>query len=301
MMVGTKLMNLPGRPTLSYIEQGDPAGSLIVLLHGVSDSCHSFAPLLSHLPPSLHVFAISQRGHGDSERPRSGYGPLDFAGDLAAFIEVANLGPAIVVGHSMGSSVAECFALNYPERVSGLVLVGAFAGGWQASPAAVELWNNTVSTMTDPIDRGFVDAFQRGTLAQPVPPAFLDEVVRESLKLPARVWQAVFESFVGSDFSARLGAISVPTLIVWGARDAICPRSEQEALARAIPYARLVVYEDAGHAPHWEEPARFAGDLVDFADIAIGSVYESAADTLTSDLCANANSESSTQMAGGRL
>jgi hypothetical protein len=88
---------------------------------------------------------------------------------------------------------------------------------------------------------------------------------------------------------------------VWGDRDMICSHSEQEALARAIPYARLVVYEDAGHAPHWEEPARFAGDLVDFADIATGSVYESAADTLTSDLCANANNESSTQMAAGRL
>jgi len=111
----------------------------------------------------------------------------------------------------------------------------------------------------------------------------------------------VFESFVGSDFSASLGAISVPTLIVWGARDAICPRSEQEALARAIPYARLVVYEDAGHAPHWEEPARFAGDLVDFADIAIGSVYEAAADSLTSVLRANANNESNTEVAVGRI
>jgi non-heme chloroperoxidase len=301
MMVRTKSMDLPGRPTLSYIEQGDPAGVPIVLLHGVSDSCHSFAPLLPHLPPSIHVFAISQRGHGDSERPRFGYMPQDFATDLNAFMEVANLGPAIVVGHSMGSSVAECFALNYPERVAGLVLVGAFAGGWQASPAVVELWNNTVSTMTDPIDPGFADAFQRSTLAQPVPPAFLDEVVRESLKLPARVWQAVFESFVGSDFSAGLSAISVPTLIVWGAHDAICPRSEQEVLARSIPYARLVIYEDVGHAPHWEEPARFAGDLADFVDFTIGSVHESVADTLTSIPRANANDESGSQVVAGRI
>jgi hypothetical protein len=88
---------------------------------------------------------------------------------------------------------------------------------------------------------------------------------------------------------------------VWGAHDAICPRSEQEVLARSIPYARLVVYEDAGHAPHWEEPARFADDLIDFADIAIGSVHEAAADTLTSVLHTNASNESSTQMAAGRI
>src|SRR4051812_47258375 len=178
MMVKTKSMDLPGRLTLSYIEQGDPAAPPVMLLHGASDSCHSFTPLLPHLPPSLHVFAISQRGHGDSERPRFGYRPQDFAADLDAFMEVTNLGPATVVGHSMGSSVAERFALDYPERVSGLVLVGAFAGGWQASRAAVELWNSAVSAMTDPIDPRFVHAFQRSTLAQPVPPEFLDEVVQ---------------------------------------------------------------------------------------------------------------------------
>jgi non-heme chloroperoxidase len=155
--------------------------------------------------------------------------------------------------------------------------------------------------MTDPIDPGFVDAFQRSTLAQPVPPEFLDEVVRESRKLPARVWKAVFESFFESDFSAGLSAISIPTLIVWGANDTICPRSEQEVLARSIPYARLVIYEDAGHAPHWEEPARFAGDLVDFVDIAIGSVHELATGNLTSILRTNANNESGTKVAAGRI
>ena len=84
MVVRAKSIDLPGRPTLSYVEQGDPAGVPIMLLHGVSDSCHSFAPLLPCLPPSLHVLAISQRGHGDSERPRFGYTPRDFAADLDA-------------------------------------------------------------------------------------------------------------------------------------------------------------------------------------------------------------------------
>ena len=65
-MVMVKSINLPGRLVLSYFEQGDPEGPPVLLLHGVSDSCRSFAPLLRHLPPSLHVFALSQRGHGDS-------------------------------------------------------------------------------------------------------------------------------------------------------------------------------------------------------------------------------------------
>ena len=150
------------------------------------------------------------------------------------------------------------------------MLVGSFFAGWRGSPAAVELWASVVSGLTDPVDPGFVREFQEGTVARPVPPAFLDTVVRESLKVPARVWRAVFEGFLEADFSARLGGIGVPTLIVWGDRDAICPRGEQEALAAAIPDARLAVYPGAGHAPHWEEPERFTADLVAFTDRVVG-------------------------------
>jgi len=74
----------------------------------------------------------------------------------------------------------------------------------------------------------------------------------------------VFESFLGTDFTARLSNIAVPTLIVWGEHDAICLREEQQVLAAAIHDAKLVSYAEAGHAPHWEEPERFAADLLDF-------------------------------------
>ena len=82
-----KSVELPGRVRLEYVEQGDPAGVPVLMLHGVTDSWRSFEPLLPHLPASLHAFALSQRGHGDATRPVTGYYPQDFAADLAAFIE----------------------------------------------------------------------------------------------------------------------------------------------------------------------------------------------------------------------
>lgn len=88
--------------------------------------------------------------------------------------------------------------------------------------------------------------------------------MRESLKVPARIWRAVFESFLGTDFAARLSGIAVPTLIVWGERDTICLHEEQQVLAAVIHDAKLVSYAKAGHAAHWEEPERFAADLWDF-------------------------------------
>jgi non-heme chloroperoxidase len=169
----------------------------------------------------------------------------------------------VVVGHSMGSTNAQRFAIDYPERVLGLVLAGSFAT-FRGNPTIGDFWQSGVSQLTDPIDPGFVREFQESTLAQPVSPAFLDTVVQESLKVPAHVWRAAFEGFLEGDFVGELEKIDAPTLIIWGARDTFCPRHDQDALLRAIGGARLVVYERAGHAFHWEEPEHFAADLVAF-------------------------------------
>ena len=264
-MADIKSIELPGRVRLPYFERGDPDGPPLLLLHGVTDSWRSFERVLPHLPPSLHAFALTQRGHGDAGRPATGYRTRDFAGDVAAFAEALGLAPAIIVGHSMGSTNAQRFAVDHPERVRGLVLAAAF-GSYRDNPAVMGFWESGVSQLTDPIDPAFVREFQESTLAQPVPSEFLDAVVQESLKVPARVWRAAFEGFLEDDVAGALGRIQRPTLIVWGARDAICRRRDQDALLAAIPGSRLIAYETAGHALHWEEPERFAADLVAFAE-----------------------------------
>ncbi len=249
--------------TLPYVEQGDPSGVPVLLLHGFTDSWRSFERVLEHLPESIHAFALTQRGHGDSRRPEAGYHLHDFAADVAAFLEAVHLEAAVIVGHSMGSSVAQCFALNYPERVLGLVLVSSRTA-LRNRPDVQELWDSAISKLTDPIDPGFVRGFT--ALAQPVPQAFLEAMVQESLKVPARVWRAVFAAGLEVDLSAELGKIEAPTLIIWGERDASIRRSDQEALAAAIAGSRLTAYPGAGHVLHWEEPERFASDLVAFTE-----------------------------------
>ena len=179
-------VELPNRVKLQYVEQGDPAGVPVLMLHGGTDSWHSFEPVLPYLPESIHAFVLTQRGHGDADRPATGYRTRDFAADVAAFTSALELGPAIIVGHSMGSTNAKRVAIDYPERTRALVLAGSFAT-YRNNPVLVEFWESTVSRLTDPIDPGFVREFQESTLAHPVPSAFLDTVVRESLKVPARV------------------------------------------------------------------------------------------------------------------
>jgi non-heme chloroperoxidase len=258
-------VELPNRVRLQYVEQGDPAGVPVLMLHGLTDSWHSFEPVLPYLPESIHAFVLTQRGHGDADHPATGYRTRDFAADVAAFTSALELGPAIIVGHSMGSTNAKRVAIDYPERTRALVLAGSFAT-YRNNPVLVEFWESTVSRLTDPIDPGFVREFQESTLAQPVPSAFLDTVVRESLKVPARVWRAAFAGLFEDDFAAELEKIAVPTLILWGDRDALARRADQDAFLSSIASSRLVVYHGAGHAFHWEQPERFAAGLASFIE-----------------------------------
>jgi non-heme chloroperoxidase len=257
-------MKLPTGPVLQYVQHGTPRGIPMILLHGVTDSWRSFETVLPLLPPSIRAVAITQRGHGDSARPESGYRTRDFASDAAALAVALDLGPAIVAGHSMGSTNALRFALDYPERTRGLVLA-ATSATYRQNPGIVAFYESTVAGLTDPIDPAFAREFQESTLGGTIHPDFLEVVVGESLKVPAQVWRASFEGLLEDDFVSEFGRVRVPTLIVWGDRDGFGPREQQDALLSAIPGSRLVVYEGAGHALHWEQPERFAADLADFA------------------------------------
>jgi non-heme chloroperoxidase len=121
-----------------------------------------------------------------------------------------------------------------------------------------------ISRLEDPVDPGFVRETQAGTLARPVPEEFFETLVTEAMKVPARVWKQVFQHLLEQDLSDEISNIHAPTLIVWGDQDQVVPRSDQDALAATIRGSRLILYEGAGHSPHWEEPNRLAADLASF-------------------------------------
>lgn len=257
-------VELPTGVSLEYAEQGDPDGVPVLLLHGATDSRRAWDLVLPHLPRYVRAIALSQRGHGDSGRPRdAGYGHEDMAADAVALIEALDLGPAIVAGHSMGAWVAERVAIDRPDLVLGTVLLGAIGPGAK-NPVLVEVIGE-VSGLTDPVDPEFAREFQAGTTERPLPPALLDLFVAESLKLPAWVWRRVFDAFLEIDMTSELGSVESPVLLVWGDRDVFDTRAEQEWLLETIRDSSLAVYQGTGHALHWEEPERFAADLAAFA------------------------------------
>lgn len=250
---------------LSIAQSGDPTGAPIVLLHGYTDSRRSYEPLMAQLPPHLRVIAVTQRGHGDSTKADGPYGIDAFVADLADLLDRLRIKQAVVVGHSMGSLVAQRFALDHRERVRALVLIGAFAT-LKDNPGVEAFWEEAVEPLQDPVPPELAREFQESTLARPVPPEFLEMVVAESLKLPARVWRAVLQSLRTDDFSHDLRRITAQTLILWGDKDAFCPEDQQHLLARTIRGARLIAMPGVGHAPHWEDPRRVAEILGAFVE-----------------------------------
>lgn len=261
----TKYATLSGGVTLPYVENGDVSGVPIVFLHGITDSMRSFDLLLPHFPKQIRAFALTQRGHGDATRPETGFAATDFAADVAEFMDFVGIKSTVIVGHSMGSFNAQRFAIDYPERVSGLVLIDSFPT-CKDNRGVLEFVETVVRPLSDPIPRELAAEFQQSTFAKPIPPEFFETVVNESLKVPARVWKAAFDGLKNSDNSDEIGKIKVPTLLLWGELDAYFSRGEQEKLLEKINNSKLIVYPGVGHTPHWEEPKKVADDIVNFIE-----------------------------------
>jgi pimeloyl-ACP methyl ester carboxylesterase len=247
---------------IPYAEQGHPDGVPVVLLHGLTDSHRSYEPVLAELPPAIRAIALTARGHGDAGKPAAGYDQPSMAADVIAVMDELGLERAILAGHSMGSWTAREVAASHPDRVLGAVLLGAFASFHDNS--AMTGLKAEFGSLTDPIDPGYARAWQDSTMVRPVPAPFMEMVVEETRKPPARVWRAALQGLLEAR-PEPAGTILAPTLLCYGERDAFVPRADQDALLARIPGAELRIYEGGGHALHWERPARFAADLVEFA------------------------------------
>jgi pimeloyl-ACP methyl ester carboxylesterase len=252
-------LRLPDGARINYARSGD--GVHVVFVHGWPDSWRSFQPVIEALPTQISAVSVSLPGFGGSDAMPSPVRPSDLATAVIALCDALHVERAVFVGHSLGTLVCQRLAERRPDLVRGLVLIGGLA----EIPAELnEELRAVVAAFTDEIDEAFAREFQASTLAAPVPDGFFETLVAESLRAPAAVWQA---TVAGMRADRRTGpsGITVPTLLIWGDKDGLALRDQQERLLAELPDARLEVYRDAGHSPNWEQPARVAADIVAFS------------------------------------
>jgi pimeloyl-ACP methyl ester carboxylesterase len=248
-------VELPTGVALHLARGGRRDSIPLVLLPAYTDSWFSWSRILPSLSAELDVVAVDLRGHGDSGRPASGYGVDDVSADIVALLDALGVSKASLIGHSGSCFAARRVAALHPSRVAALGLIGSPVALDRARlPALVD----SIEQLVDPIPEAFVRDFQMGASHVPLPDAFLAGVVAESRKVPARVWRAALDGLLDYRDEDDLRRIRAPTTLIWGDRDTIVTREDQDRLRREIADARLVVLPDTGHSPHWERPEAVA-------------------------------------------
>lgn len=236
------------------VVQVSGAGTPLVFVHGFTTTAEFWREQVEAFSTRHQTVRINLPGHGRSPRPdHRSYTIEAFVEDVLGVYRALSIDSAVLVGLSMGGTVAQSFTLAYPERVRALVLVGATPHGLGADV--------NVDNVLKAIDgEGVVVASQNvieRSFGSAASPGLVEFAKNEVAQTPAFVARQAIVSLNVSDTRARLGEIRVPTLIVVGEEDIITPPSESQCLADGIPNSELYSIPWAGHFPMLERPDMF--------------------------------------------
>ena len=263
-----------------YRSAGSADKPVLLLIHGIAGSSTTWEPLIEQLSDDHRIIAPDLPGHGASDKPAGDYSLGAYAAGLRDLLAVLDIPRATLVGHSLGGGIAMQFAYQHPECCERMVLIDSGGLGSEVSwllrlitlPGA-----DLVAPLVFPsFVRGWGDALGRLAHSLGLRSPRIGESWRSYASLTDGPTREAFVRTVHGVIGASGQAVSaidrlylldkVPTLIVWGDRDAIIPVDHGISAHAAIPHSTLEIVEGAGHFPHAEEPARVAGAVRRFVD-----------------------------------
>lgn len=249
-------------------EQGD--GAPIVLLHGSNADLHTWEAWAQDLKATHRVIRFDQVGHGlTGPDPAHDYSRANFTADIAEVLDALGIERAIIAGNSMGGKHALSFAVSYPERVAGLILVDG-----SGAPLPEE---EQPEDDDDSGNIGFTIAQTPGInllVEQITPRSLIRQSLEESVSNQAvvteeavdRYWELLrypgnrratlkrFSAPYDPLTEAEIASVTAPTLILWGEEDRLIPVEAGRWLDRIMPSSEIIVYQGIGHLPHEEAP-----------------------------------------------
>lgn len=261
------------RLSIHYLEGG--SGPPVIFCHGLAGNVGHWFRNLGPLTAVAHVYAFDWPGFGLSDRPPEGrMDPAFQVRVLEGFLDAMNLERVTLVGHSLGGHWTSAFALAHPDRVARLVAVDS-----AAMTLAPPLYRLPLRMLG--VRRAFEnyaraddpEAAQRALWREAlldreqITPEFLEAVSDyDTMGDPTAVPYTVgaYRGVLRASLRASLHRIRAPTLIVWGAQDRATPVDQGLLLARTLPDARLLLFEDCGHVPFIQEPDRFDRAVAQF-------------------------------------
>ncbi|HEX9101601.1 MAG TPA: alpha/beta fold hydrolase [Polyangia bacterium] len=254
-------------------------GPALLLIHGIGDCSDTWRELIPVLARDYQVIAPDLLGHGRSAKPRADYSVAGYANAMRDLLAVLDVERATVVGHSLGGGVAMQVAYQYPERCERLVLVSTGGIGREVHPI-LRAASSPVAELVLPLLRfGAGRVLGRGVVRAL---SLLESDLGRDHAHFRRVFDALPDAVSQRAFVRTLRAVvdahgqvvtgldrcylspELPTLLLWGTRDAIVPFAHAERARAAMDGSRLEVFEGAGHFPHHADPQRFLDVLRDF-------------------------------------
>ncbi len=251
------------------------AGPVVVTLHGGPGASQDYLrPQFDRLATGRTILYYDQRGGGRSPAPRDA--ALDWrahVADLEAVVRAHGSPPVTLLGFSWGGLLALLFAMEHPELVGRLAVIGpaptwpdarrAYVAEFERRQAAPEIAEARAALSRSGLRERDPDAFWKRGFELSVAGYFRDPARASNLtpfRVSSRAQQAVWDSLKDADLRTRVGAIRQPTLILHGRHDPV-PVHASELLATLLPNARLEIFEDSGHALYAEETEKFVTEL----------------------------------------
>lgn len=235
--------------SLSHQSAGMPA---LVLVHGAGGSNANWPYQLRRLP-GWAVLAPDLPGHGSSfVLPRPSI--QEYAASLWDWLNSIEVETAVLCGHSMGAAIALHMAQAEPQRVRGLLLLGA-AARFSVNVQLLEKLH-TQARLADGVRNIVQWSFGRAAH-----PSLRNAYTRQLLNNADGVLYADFKACADFNFSSQAAALKTPTVVLSGAEDQMVAESSSAALARALPLARHLSIPQAGHMLMMEQPAAVSATL----------------------------------------
>lgn len=232
-----------------YENGGEPSQPILVLIHGAGGN-HLHWPSALRRLPGVRVLALDLPGHGKSE----GLGEQSinaYVNVLVKWLRALKLPKAIFIGHSMGGAIVQQLALEYPERVRAIGLVGTGA----RLPVNHDLLEKISRAETFP---GAVDLIIKWSYSQGADKKITDQVRKVMLETRPSVMHGDFLACDDFNVENELEKIHQPALILCGDNDKMNPPRFSEKLALGLPDASLQIVPDAGHMAPLEQPEMVA-------------------------------------------
>lgn len=271
----SQFIDIGGGQTVHLRDTGSRSAPVLMLIHGSNADLHTWDGWANRLESRYRIIRFDLPGHGlTGPSPARLYSAIAYADVVEKVRAKLGIERMILAGNSMGGGVAWHYALMYPDRLTGLVLVDA--AGQPAPPGHKPPLAFRIAQM--PVLRDIAAMITpRSLIAESAPDAYYDRSLAtdavidrywELLRYPGNRTATLDRFATAPDYAtgAKLARIAAPTLILWGENDKLIPVASATWLAQRIRGSQLVIYPKTGHLPMEERADESAADLYRFLE-----------------------------------